>query len=135
MIYQRKLGISPSQRAKNYLTSGDERDLGRGMSRTMARVYLPQSALKNKGADPTSCDDEFTAGRAHYRKPKGFSPEQQAKREKIIKEIQELTGDKNYTGVGHRLVSEEDTHRWHNVKGGATPAKMSHSMLAGHGHN
>lgn len=130
-----KRGISPAQRAKNYLASGDERDLGQGASRTMARVYLPQSALKDKSRDPTATDDEFSPDRSQYRKPKGFSVGQQVIRERLIREIQELTGDKTYDGVGHRLKTEEDSHRWHNVKGGATPARLSHSMLGGHGHH
>lgn len=132
---QKKRGIGPAQRAKNYLTSGDDRDLGQGKSRTMARVYLPQSALKNKGADPTATDDEYSPDRSQYRKPKGFGVGQQILREHLIREIQELTGDPNYDGVGHRLVNEEESHRWHGVKGGATPARLSHSMLHGHGHH
>jgi hypothetical protein len=129
--------IPPAQRAKNYIASGDINDLGKGMSRTLARVYLPTHLLLDKSKDSTSnaLDDDLNGNRSEYRKPKGFSPKQQALREKLIKEIQALTGDEKYDGVGHRLAAEEDSHRWHAVKGGMNPARLSHSILHGHGHH
>ncbi len=118
--------VSPAERARRFVETGNIEELGKGAIRTMARRYVPESVLPDL--------DEETRP-AYYRKPKGFSPEQQAKRQQLIKELKELTGDKNYDGVATRYGAEMDSHRWHTAKGGARPADYVRKFsLSGHGH-
>jgi len=116
-------------RAHRYMETGNLSDLGEGRAATNARMYVPSSMLPLD----TSMQDEYDS--PYYRKPKGFTPEQQAKRQQLIAEIRALTNDPNYDGVGKRVDTEMDSHRWHNARGGANPARMAHKIRAGHGHH
>jgi len=107
--------VDPATRAKRYLETGDSKELGVGATRAMAKMYLP--------ADKDLDDDEVKTLPAYYRKPKGFTPEHQAKRQQLIREIQELTGNPNYDGMARRTIEEMESHRWHSAKGGARPAE------------
>ena len=110
-------GLSPGERAKKYEETEEPGWLGFGATRTMARRYVAADVLRDLDDAPQE---------TYYRKPKGFSPEQQAKRQVLIAEIRALTGDPKYDGVGRRFAGEEDSHRWHSAGGSAG--------RAGHGH-
>ena len=107
----------PAERAKKYMKTHNSEDLGPGGSAFRAKMFVPSD-------DPDEGNDDGESPK--YRKPKGFSDEQQALRVKLIKDIKKLTGDKNYDGVGHRLKTEEGSHRWSGISKTVSGLTRSH---------